>query len=496
MTTTSILPLSNIINVSILNTPIGLTEPNVNSVMLLSTETPVNAQVTLNGYASYVSAQQVVTDWGTNSVTAAMANEIFSQSPNILSGNGVLTIAPMLSAVSATSGNFTTASLTANLATLIAVANGNLKVTIDGVINNLGTLNFTACVTLGDVATVLQNALPNAIVTLVGSTIVFTSKKVGTSSTIALAAYSGGGTDLTGSTYLNVSAGTATPGVNSSGETIASAVSRLLPQVFFAHVLSNLNIEDAVVVSTAAALASQDVLFYQHFASSADNAGVITTIQQATENKTRCLLYLVSQSAANLFKAAYVGRAVSVDFTGSNTDSTMQLKTLAGVLPDPYMTQTIYNAAKISGADLYVSFQGVPSCVSNGANDYFDNQYANLALKFALETAGFNYLATTNTKVPQTESGMNGLKNAYAQVMAQFVTNGELAPGQWNSSLTFGDPVKFTNNITQKGYYIYSLPVAQQSVSARNARTAPLVQIAAKRAGAIQNSSVTVIVNA
>jgi hypothetical protein len=79
--------------------------------------------------------------------------------------------------------------------------------------------------------------------------------------------------------------------------------------------------------------------------------------------------------------------------------------------------------------------------------------------------------------------------------MQQFVANGELAPGQWNSSQTFGDPLTFIKNIQQVGYYIFSTPVALQSSSDRNARKAPLVQIAAKRAGAIHSSTVLVVVN-
>ena len=118
-----------------------------------------------------------------------------------------------------------------------------------------------------------------------------------------------------------------------------------------------------------------------------------------------------------------------------------------------------------------------------------------LALKFALETAGFNYLRQTNTKIPQTEPGMNGLKAAYAGVCQQFVRCGEIAPGQWNSPETFGDPQIFNNNINAQGYYIYSLPVAQQLPVNRNARQAPLVQIAIKRAGAIQTGNVIVLVN-
>ena len=75
------------------------------------------------------------------------------------------------------------------------------------------------------------------------------------------------------------------------------------------------------------------------------------------------------------------------------------------------------------------------------------------------------------------------------------MNNGELAPDVWGSSETFGDPQTVLNNIAANGYYVYSQPVAQQSQSARNARQAPLVQIALKRAGAIQSSNVIVLIN-
>lgn len=490
--TSSILPISNIINVSILNTPTGLTEPNVNSVALLTNETPNN----LLPYGTYVSAAQVEADYGTNSVTGQMAEAIFSQSPNILSGSGQLVVIPMIAAVSATSGHITTPDISANLAGLIAVTNGDIKVTTDSVDLNVGNLNFTGCTTLANIATVLQASLPNVIVTSNATTITFTSKKVGTASTVALAAYSGGGTDLAGAGYLHSGTASAVGGANSSGETVLAAIARTLPQVSYAQVLTNLNLEDGAISTIAAGIQSQDLIFFAHGSSTADIAGIGTTIQQATETKTRFLLYTVSQATANLMKSAYVGRAASVDYTGSNTVSTMNLKTLSTITPDPGITQTLYTAAKTAGVDLYVSYAGVPGVLSTGGNDYYDNQYANLALKFALETAGFNYLAQTNTKVPQTEPGMNGLKDAYAQVMEQFVRNAELAPGTWNSSETFGDPQIFRANVIQKGYYIYSTPVAQQSSSDRNNRIAPLVQIAAKRAGAIHTGSVIVIVNA
>jgi hypothetical protein len=488
----SILPVSNIINVTIADTPSGLAERNVNSLMLFTNETPGN----LDPYGIYLSPAQVKEDYGTSSVTAQMANAIFSQTPNLRSGNGRLIIAPMLAAVSATEGQIVTADLTSTLAAIILVSNGDLKVTINGVAYNLTGLNFTGCTTYADIATVLQQALKEGVVTATVNGFQIVSKKVGSTSTVALAAVSGGtGTDLAAVGYFKASTATATAGANSSGETLLQAIARLESQVSFAGVMSNLDLEDAAVLVVSNGVQAQDRLYFQHFASIADIAGIITTIKNAGNRHTRCLLYSIDQASANLEKAAYAGRGLSVNFNGSNTSQTMNLKQLATITPDPNISQTNYTNADTAGADLYVSYDGVPSVFSTGGNDFFDNPYSDLALKFALETAGFNYLRQTNTKVPQTESGMYGLKNAYAQVCERFIRNGCIAAGSWTSSETFGDPEIFKQNILDRGYYIYSLPIVQQDAAEREDRKAPLVQIAIKRAGAIHTSDVIVIIN-
>lgn len=495
MSVTNILPVSEIINVTIENTPQGLAIPNVNNVVLFSNEVPVNP-ATYGAFQEYISPAQVATDWGTNSVTAAMANALFSQNPNILTGDGQLIIIPLLSAVSATEGNFVTPNISANIANFAAVTNGDLAVTVNGNAYDLANLNFSGVTTLAQIAQIIDNALPAGIsVTANATVLTFLSDKVGAISTVALATYAGSGTDLTGVTLLHTATGTATGGANSSGETIAAAITRTSGLVFYCGVMTNLNLEDAAIEDASGAIQALDMLFFPHFTSLADIAGAITAIQQATETKTRSMLYTPSQALANLMKSAYVGRGFSIDFTGNNTALTMAMKSLATINPDTGINQTNYTAAGVVGADIYVSISGVPCVISSGGNDFFDNQYSNLALKFALQTAAFNYLRQTNTKIPQTEPGMNGLKAALALVMDQFVNNGVLAPGAWNSPETFGDPKTFLNNITQKGYYIFSFPVAQQSAAQRNARVAPLIQIAAKRAGAIQQANIIVVIN-
>jgi hypothetical protein len=90
---------------------------------------------------------------------------------------------------------------------------------------------------------------------------------------------------------------------------------------------------------------------------------------------------------------------------------------------------------------------------------------------------------------------MDGLKNAYRLVMSQAVNNGIVAPGLWNSSTVFGNPANLIRTVGDIGYYVYSIPVNQQLPADRVARKAPLIQIAAKMAGAIHQSSVVVQVN-
>ena len=492
----AILPITNIINVTITNTPQGLSEKNVNSLALFTHE----ASESLEPYTVYVSANQVATDYGTSSLTARMANAIFAQTPNIRTGNGRLVIIPMQAAVSALPGDFTSANISANLESILAVDAGDLRVTINGVNYDLTGLDFTNAEDFEDVATILQGRLVAATVESFeesgNSGIKITSKKVGTSSTVTLAAVPGGsGTALNGSGYFNAVGGTSASGSNSSGESLEDAIARMDGSVGFVPLMTTLSLEDDALEDASDYVQGLDKMLHYASANIQDIAGIGTTIQQSGNRKTRFKLYTNSIEDAKLMNAAYAGRAHSVNFSGSLTSQTMNLKQLATITPDDGITQTTYGQAELAGVDLYVSYDGVPSVFSTGGNNFFDNPYSDLALKFALETAGFNYLRQTNTKVPQTENGMNGLKSAYSLVCERFVRNGCVAAGSWTTSETFGDPEIFRNNVLTKGYYIYSLPIVLQSSVEREDRIAPLVQIAIKRAGAIHHSDVIVLVN-
>ena len=486
--------ITNIINVSITNTPQGLAEPSVNSLALFTTEIPSN----VDEFRIYKNSSEVANDYGTNSSTALMANTIFSQSPNILSGGGRLVVIPMVNAISAINGQFISADLTANLSAIQAVADGDIRIILNGTNIDLTNLDFTNVSNFADVNAVLQKKLVDVNVSGKLTGFDLYSKKVGSSSSVTMAQLAGGsGTDLSVVGLFNVAGGVATGGGNAQGETLAEAVVRTEENVAYVGVITNLEMEDSAISSTATVIQARDMMFIHQFSSTEDLepiTGICSIIKNSTQTKTRCLYYSILEDA-NLMKTAYAGRGFSVDFSGSNTTITMNLKALVGIIPDPIITQNIYNKAEVAGTDIYGDVSSLPIVISNGANLFFDNVYNSIWFKFALQVAGFNYLKQTNTKIPQTESGMSGLKNAYANVCVRGINNEYIGAGlAWNSSETFGNPEDLKRNITDFGYYIYSLPIAQQSQVDRDLRKAPLVQIAVKEAGAIHSSSVIVVI--
>lgn len=488
--------ISNVINVSLSQGSSLLNPKNPSNLVLFSNDSVGFA----DPFKLYVNPSQVAVDFGANSLTFEMANAIFSQSPNILTANGVLAVVPLHSSTSATSGYFSTPHIDANINAFKSITDGGFEVEVDG--NNsitISHLNFTSINTISDIALILQNALVDVIVSVNtsssgGNEIVFTSKKVGSASGIAFIASSSGSsyTDITGSNYLNTSSGTTVAGINSSGETIVEAITRIGSTVQYVGILTTLLMEDAVVKSLATTVNGLDVLSYVPITTIADITNIGGYMVSGTLNKSRVLFYSENLIAASLFAASYAGRGQSVNFSGSNTLLTMNLKPLTGVTADENISETVYVDAATNGVDLYVDY-GVPAVVSNGANNYFDDIYSDLALKFDLQTAGFNALRATGTKITQTEAGMNTLKDAYISVLNQYITNGTIGTGlTWNGAFAFGDPSDFARSINTYGYYIYSQPIAQQNQAQRQQRIAPVVQIAIKKAGAIHSSDIIV----
>ena len=380
MSTNVIFPPSYIVNVSISATPAFLNTPNINTVALISSETP--AWSPASAYMIYTNATDVATDFGSGSRAFAIATAFFSQNPNPLDSGGYFVIVPLISADS-----------------------GIYEAAIVRTLNSVYYFGILIDVDAHSIASGSQFA------------------------------------------------------------TLAAYVQTL----------------DKLLITASLTVADFQV------------AGILYNVQQALQVNTRGLYYADGTAVDTpAFAAAYAARGLSTNWAGSLTAQTMNLKQIANFLPDQTLTPTYLTQVQTAGVDVYPSFGGTPGMYTSGSNGWFDQIYGQFWLKFALQAAGYNFLAQTNTKIPQTEVGMTGLKGAYMTVLAQGVNNGFIAPGTWTGAAPFGNSSDLIRCIADKGYYIYSLPVAQQSQSDRNARKAPLIQIAVKLAGAIQSSQVIV----
>jgi len=303
------------------------------------------------------------------------------------------------------------------------------------------------------------------------------------------------GTVLSGATAETHLAG----GDVSQAETIPAAQTRLANQIpYYCGVLVDQDWSTGTdFVDLCTAIQSVDQILFYPSATAADIEinGRFDLVRQRTQDHVRCLYRSTNITDAIAFAAAYAGRAMSTNYSGSNTTITMHGKQLHSIAADPGITQTILTKCQAAGVDVYQSFGGIPKLFTSGENQFFDYIHACMWLKLALQITGANYLVSVATKVPQTEAGMAGLKDAYRTVCNQAVVNGFVAPGSWTSADWFGDHEDFLRCITDIGYYVWSLPVTQQLAADRADRKAPLVQIAIKTAGAIHSSDVLVNVN-
>ena len=488
MTMPVVFDLSNIINVTIQISQASLTNVNINTAAAVVTDPTPSTWTTGQQFAVYVDPSSVLSDFGINSNAYALANAFFSQVPNPISTGGYLVVIPRQSIVRAN----------------ITIQNIVYTATAAGAAGDGITIAYTTGAVAG-----------KEVVTVVGQAVsVQISSGVSTAAQIVAAIQA----SLAANALVHVytaspaTAQTAPVGatnlINGAGETVQAAIARTINAVYYFGVLIDEEenygtLASATFPALTAYIQGLSKVFFYASSSIPDfqSGGIEYAVQQASENQDRCLYYgnLLPKANGNtqtqIFAASYAGRALSTDFQGSLTASTMNLKPLVGITPDQSLSETTLLQAYAAGVDVYVNTGGLIGLYTSGANTFWDQVYGSFWLKFALQIAGANYLAGTPTKIPQTEDGMDGLKGAYRAVLTQGITNGFLAPGAWQSSTMFGNPADLVRNIADIGYYVYSQPVNQQSAADRVARKAPLVQIAAKLAGAIASSSVVVTVN-
>jgi hypothetical protein len=448
----------------------------------------------------YDSISDVAGDFGTTAPEYLAATLFFSQVPQpALCYIGEWAQGP-------TAGRLTGGLLTAQqmlMANWTPIINGGFSVAIDGAAAvQVANLSFSSATNLNAVATTIQTALrtaasaPTLSFVWNGTQFVCKSGTTGPTSSVAFFGAPASGTNI--SAQLMMTSATAirsTAGI--AIETPVAGVARVDGRGWYACIFAA-----SRVLTDVEHLA---VSAYIEAASDKHMYGITTNEQTALDpanttdigsqamlaDYTRTVIQWSLQSPYAI--SSFFGRALTVNFEGSNTTLTMKFKVEPGVVPE-VLSGTQATTLVNKRYNTYVMYNNGAAITQEGVMSgraYFDEMHGLDWLANRIQNDLFNVLYTS-PKVPQTNPGVHVLVTTCDASLSQGVQNGLIAPGVWNApgfgELNQGDTLHY-------GWYTFANNVDTQSQADREARIAPLIQIAVKLAGAIHFVDVLINVN-
>lgn len=489
------LPVSDIVNVQVVLAPLAAQTRDFGSLLILGDSDVIDTTERLR---LYTTLDAVADDFGTVAPEYKAAALYFGQTPQpstLYLGKWARTATAgklrggVLSAAEQTLTNFT------------AVTTGAMKISVDGVEQSLASLNFSAALNLPGVAAILDTALTGATVAwdAVNQRFVITSSTTGDASTISFATAPSSGTDVSQLFKLrSTNGGYVAPGV--VAETPVAAVQAVAD---ISSAWYGLYIAGATAPTDDQAVAVAEFIegsgLSRIYGITTQNAGVLNAVTtNDIASRLKALGYkrtFVQYSSSNEHAAASIfGRAFTVEFQGSNTTLTIKFKQEPGVAAE---TLTASQAVVMRGknCNVFVRYNNDTAIIQEGvmANGYFfDEVHGTDWLQNDVQTAIYNLLYTSTTKIPQTDAGINTILTTICQRLEQGVVNGLIAPGQWNAP---GFGTLRQGDFLPTGYYVYAPPVSDQSQADREARRAPVIQCAIKLAGAVHFVDAIISVN-
>ncbi len=446
-------------------------------------------------FRSYVDLESVAEDFGTSAPEYLAAALYFGQSPrpqNLMIGRWLRT---------ATAGFIKGASLTTAeqaMASWAAITTGSFRIDVDGATKTLSNLNFAAQTNLNGVASVINAALTGATIAWDGSRFILTSSTTGLTSTVGYASGTGAGTDISAKLKLTALTALAPIAGFAAEQPVDCAVA-----------LADRSGQWYGLTFAAATMPTGDQ--YEAVAAFIEGAS-ISRIFGVTEIDTRVLDSTYTTDLASRFKAlsykrtcvqysankhavcSLFGRAFSVNFSANRSTITLMYKQEPGIVAEN-LTETQAQTLKAKRCNVFVQYMNDTAILQYGVMSgqaYFDEVHGLDWFADALQTAEYNLLYQSKTKIPQTDAGQNQLVNVAAGVCREAINNGLVAPGQWNAD-GFGQLSR--GDFLDQGFYIYTQPMAAQDQSIREQRIAPPLQIALKLAGAIHEIDCIIDVN-
>ncbi len=489
------LSVNNVVNVQVLMSPVAAQSRNFGSLMILGDSTVIDTNERIRLYNSL---DALANDFGTSAPEYGAAALFFGQSPQpstlyvgrwASSATFAVVRGGILSPAQQAMSNFS------------GVTSGGFDITVNGTAYNITGVNLSGATNLNGVASIISAALTNAICVWdsVNSRFRIENETTGTSSTLSLASAPASGTDL--SALLRLGAAQNAVLVDGmAAESLVDAVALLANMSndwYGLYVASTVTPDNDDYTAVAGFIEGAGVSHIFGITTQ-DTASIDPTSTTDLASLLKELGYkrtFIQYSASSPYAAASIfGRAFTVNFNGSNTTLTIKFKQEPGVAAEN-LTATQANALSAKNCNAFVAYNNDTAIIQEGVmvNGYFfDEVHGTDWLQNAVQTAVYNLLYTSLTKIPQTDAGINIILSTVTQVLDQAVTNGLVAPGVWNAAgfgaLNQGDTLS-------KGYYVYAPPVATQLQADREARKAPVIQCAIKLAGAVHFVNAIISVN-
>lgn len=486
------LNVGRLVRVAVNLAPLAAARRGFGTLLIAGDSNVING---VDRFRTYTDLESVAGDFGTSAPEYLAAALYFGQSPRpnqLMIGRWLRTATAGL----IQGGILTTAEQA--MANWTAITAGSFKIDIDGVTKTLSVLNFSAQTNLNGVAGIINAALTGGTIAWDGSRFTVTSSTTGVTSTVGYASATGSGTDI--SAQLKLTSSTAlVPVPGFAAETPVGCVTELANMSGMWYGLSfaasTMPTDDQIV----------DVAAFIEGASISRLFGVTETDTRVLDNawttdlasRLKALSYKRScvQFSANPYAVCSLfGRAFSVNFSANRSTITLMYKQEPGIVAEN-LTETQAQTLKAKRCNVFVQYQNDTAIVQYGVMSgqaYFDEMHGLDWFSDALQTAEYNLLYQSKTKIPQTDAGQNQLVNVAAGVCQEAINNGLIAPGQWNAA-GFGQLSR--GDFLEEGFYIYTQPMAAQDQSIREQRIAPPIQIALKLAGAIHEIDCIVDVN-
>lgn len=486
------LNVGRLVRVSVNLAPLAAARRGFGTLLIAGDSNVINGSERIR---SYVDLESVATDFGTGAPEYSAASLYFGQSPRpqtLMIGRWLRTATAGL----VQGGILTTAEQA--ISNWTSITTGSFQITVDGSVKSVTALNLASVTNLNGVASAINAKLTGATIAWDGSRFTVTSGTTGTTSTVGYATAAGSGTDI--SALLKLTSNLALAPVNGfAAETPVQCAAALANQSGQWYGLS----------FAASTMPTADQLI--EVAAFIEGAS-ISRIFGVTETDTRVLDATYTTDLASRMKAlsykrtcvqfsanpyaicSMIGRAFSVNFSANRSTITLMYKQEPGVVA-ALLTETQAQTLKSKRCNVFVQYMNDTAIIQYGVMSgqaYFDEIHGLDWFSDALQTAEYNLLYQSKTKIPQTDAGQNQLVNVASGVCQEAINNGLIAPGQWNAD-GFGQLAR--GDYLSEGFYIYTQPMAAQDQSIREQRIAPPIQIALKLAGAIHEIDCIVDVN-